>query len=840
VPLVKVVFVIRPRGPLIGRSNAATACVNRGCCRLSVTFMPTKRTESALKAGESPGRRIGSALFRSFRAQLLVLILLIVIPAVGIALYGNLQQRATEKSHLRERSLAIADLAAASEQNFIDDTRQLLSTLTQFPFLLLATNESFSRTHLSNLRKLSPDYANFGLIETNGLLFCSAETNAGVDLGDRPYFQNTIASKRFSAGGFQMGRITRESTLNFGYPVLDDQGNLRRVLYASLKLAPLAESIKNMRVPTGGAIELLDRQGTVLARNPDHQIWQGKSLTNYLPASQILGSKGGVFEAQMPHKVSKLYAVTPITDGQSPCLYLVVEAPLAVLFAKANAALFRNFFILAAIALITWLLVHSAARHFFFRPMAKLASAANFLAEGDLRARVGAIGGPTELVQLGGALDDMAENVEKRTAELMESNTALRAEVAERQKAEQRAQEHQEEKKRLEIQFLRAQRMESIGALAGGIAHDLNNALVPVLMGAQMLREEQLKNPDRERLLDLIMSSGTRCTEMVKQILTFARGTQGKIASVAVRHLVIEMGKLIRETFPKSVVLQVRAPAHMWTVAGDPTEIHQVLLNLCVNARDAMPQGGQLRLLAENVQIKQQTPGMTPETEPGPYVMLTVEDTGTGIPHELQTRIFEPFFTTKSPDKGTGLGLSTVVSIVQRHKGFVQIKSELGKGTEFRIFLPATAVQETAGASPNAASLPVGNGELILLADDEQMVIELGKTTLENYGYRVLTAQNGLEAIARFEVHKDQISLVITDTDMPFLDGVSAARAIRKISACVPIVMASATKFDTAFIARNEVGYVGMLGKPFDVEQLLKAVANGLINSKPALEKCHQ
>jgi hypothetical protein len=345
--------------------------------------MRLRPADPAQKAASLRGRMPWPALFRSFRAQLLALILVIVIPAVAIAFHGNLEHRRSEKARLRERALAISELAAAKEQDFVDDTRQLLSTLTQFPALLRSTNESFSRNHLSNLRKLSPDYANFGLIETNGILFCSADpVSAEVDLRDRMYFQKTLESQQFSAGDFQVGRITGIPAFTFGYPVLNDQNHLARVLYASLKLSPMVSAIADLQAPSGGAISLLDREGTVLARNPDSSVWIGKSLANYLPVRQILSGTGGVFEAQMTNQVSKLYAVTVISDGQSPCMYVVVEAPLAILYARANAALFRNFSIMTAIALITWLLVHLSAWHFFFQPMKRLSTSANRLAEG--------------------------------------------------------------------------------------------------------------------------------------------------------------------------------------------------------------------------------------------------------------------------------------------------------------------------------------------------------------------------------------------------------------------------------------------------------------------------
>ncbi len=773
--------------------------------------------------GEGPSETHGSL---SFRARLLILISFIVVPSLGIAIYGNLEQRRIEKARVCERASAIATLAAAREENFIQDTRQLLATLTQFPFLLLSTNQAFSENHLTNLRKLSPDYANFGLIEIDGRLFCSAEaTNNGVNLKDRSYFRRTVKTGKFSVGDFQRSRVTRETTLNFGYPVFNEAGKLQRVLYSSLKIAKLSEAIADIQVPWGGAISVMDQSGNVLAHHPKPEQWVGKSLAEVPAVKRILAGAGGDFEMAGPDKIRRFYAVTTITDGQSPSLFVSVEVPLTVLFAKANSVLIKNVVVLGIITVVIWFIVQVYAKRFFLRPLNTLAGAALRLAEGDLRARAGGIRGSAELVQLGRVLDKMADSVESRTVELVKANEALRREMAERQKAQQQIQEQEQEKKQLEAQFLRSQRMESIGALAGGIAHDLNNALVPVLLGSQMLREGTINEKDRNKFLDLILTSGRRCTEMVKQILSFARGARGQMGTVPMRQIVLEMAKIANDTFPKSITIESLAPADLWNIEGDATELHQVLMNLCVNARDAMPEGGKLTLTAENTSTSEEA---NLEVPPGSYILLKVTDSGMGIPRELQGKIFEPFFTTKGPDKGTGLGLSTVATLVKRHKGSIKLRSEAGKGTQFLIYLPAVPATKQAEGQAFEEMLPSGRGELILLADDEQMVLELAKHTLENFGYRVLTAANGLEAITCFELRKAEIEVVITDTDMPVLSGISALSAIRKIDPLIPIILASATKHDSAELNRKGLREVLVLSKPYGIDQLLKGVAHVL------------
>jgi two-component system cell cycle sensor histidine kinase/response regulator CckA len=384
------------------------------------------------------------------------------------------------------------------------------------------------------------------------------------------------------------------------------------------------------------------------------------------------------------------------------------------------------------------------------------------------------------------------------------------------------------EKKGIEAKFLRSQRMDSIGALAGGIAHDLNNALAPVIMGSELLRDCENKN-DRERFLDIIHSNAIRATDLVKQILSFARGSSRQSGPVKLLDLIGEMSRMIQDTFPKNIAFSARTPGKsLWTVRGDATEIHQVFLNLCINARDAMPKGGSLTLLAENFMLDSRT-ATAFDAKPGRYVMISIADTGTGIPPDVLPRIFEPFFTTKIGGKGTGLGLATAGGIVKHHGGFMDIDTEAGKGTEFKIYLPAVEFLEDVETEHKQTPMPAGHGELIFVIDDEQTLLELTKTMLENFGYQALTAQDGLQGIARFREHQNEIKLVITDSDMPHLDGRGVIRAIKELQPNMPVIMASGTKGNaTEEFRRSGFLRVKTLEKPYSLEQLLTAVDSGL------------
>jgi PAS domain S-box-containing protein len=384
------------------------------------------------------------------------------------------------------------------------------------------------------------------------------------------------------------------------------------------------------------------------------------------------------------------------------------------------------------------------------------------------------------------------------------------------------------QKKQLEQQFYRAQRLESVGTLASGIAHDLNNVFAPILMIAQLL-PSRLQNAETrtQELLKTLEDSAKRGAALVKQILTFARGTEGKRIPLQTRHLVLEVAQVIKQTFPKSIEIYTEISTKtLWLVKADPTQLHQVLMNLAVNARDAMPNGGKLTISAENRLIDQNYAQMYLDVHEGGYVVITVSDIGTGIPPEILDRIFDPFFTTKEIGQGTGLGLSTVLGIIKNHGGFLQVLSEVNKGTQFQVYLPIA--EETAIEPTSEAEMPKGNGELILIADDETMVQGITKITLENYNYKTLTANNGIEAIALYAQQQDKISVVLMDMMMPTMDGLTAIRTLKKLNPQVKIIASSGLSANSEQALL--VGAKAFLLKPYTAQDLLQTIWKLIIN----------
>lgn len=380
------------------------------------------------------------------------------------------------------------------------------------------------------------------------------------------------------------------------------------------------------------------------------------------------------------------------------------------------------------------------------------------------------------------------------------------------------------EKKDRERQLLRAQRLESIGTLAGGIAHDLNNMLTPILMSVKLLKKE-CPAAERDGLVANILASAERGAEMIKQLMSFTGRVETQRAPVDLREIVREITSLLEHTLPKSIAIQSRIAADLWPVSGDATQLSQVLMNLCVNARDAMPEGGTLTITGENRLPDEAFLAANPDLSPGSHVLVTVTDTGSGIPPEVIDRVFDPFFTTKAQGKGTGLGLSTVLGIVKSHGGIIRVSSNPGQGTSFAFHFPTIETVEPPRPQATPADVPAGRGHLILVVDDESFILTAVKATLEEAGYRVVTASDGTECLSAFRQHRGDVKVVLLDMMMPGMDGPATMRALEEIDPQVRIIASSGLR--TATHSANAVTdpAAAFLQKPYTDTQLLTTVS---------------
>ena len=381
------------------------------------------------------------------------------------------------------------------------------------------------------------------------------------------------------------------------------------------------------------------------------------------------------------------------------------------------------------------------------------------------------------------------------------------------------------DKKIIEQQFLRAQRLESVGTLASGLLHDLNNILTPIILAVPFMKEK-LTDETSQDILRTLESSAKRGEGVVRQLMSFVRGVQGEHVTLQLKHLLWELLNFVSETFPPMIKVRRHCPKGIWNVEGDATQLYQVLMNLSINARDAMPNGGTLAIDLQNIVLNEQEAGLHFRAVPGPYVILSVKDAGTGISPEIINQIFDPFFTTKEPGKGTGLGLSSVLSIVKSHGGFIDVHSELGKGTEFKVFLPAKE-EKVKEQVVKGSNFSMGHGETVLVVDDEKSLQDLVRATLESRKFKVMTAFDGHEAISIYEKNKNKIDVVLLDMLMPNMNGLTTIPALRRINPNIKIIGMSGSLLENLPSDLSTlVQELPFLQKPFDSEDMVMLVNN--------------
>ncbi|MCC9602402.1 CHASE3 domain-containing protein [Stieleria sp. JC731] len=376
------------------------------------------------------------------------------------------------------------------------------------------------------------------------------------------------------------------------------------------------------------------------------------------------------------------------------------------------------------------------------------------------------------------------------------------------------------ERKREESRSRRSQRLISIGTLAGGIAHDLNNLLTPILMGAKLLMRE---GSDHQRLAKTILTSAERGGQMIKKLLAFAGGEDGPRAKIDIADVLNEAHGILQHTLPKSIDLTVAGDEHLLSVNGNATEISQIIMNLVINARDALPDGGRIEITAENAFVDSVRAKQSDDLKKGPYVLIRVRDNGEGIEKHHIDHIFDPFFTTKEQGKGTGLGLSTSLGIVRSHGGDIYVNSDPGKGTTFSIYLPCDDADVEAGPEMILVKTPTGNGESILIVDDESLILETAAETLRTNGYEVTTATSGRKAIETLSERQDGFDLVIVDMMMPGMDGMATKNKLRQIQPEIQVVASSGLRRPSSDGVHLS-DFDAFLSKPYSDENLLQTV----------------
>jgi signal transduction histidine kinase len=614
-------------------------------------------------------------LVSRFRTKLLLLVLLLTIPAFILVFLAGVHQRKIEKKRVRDSAVALSELAAAHQVQFIRNTRQLMATLSEIHFLVLATNAPFCDVHFSNLRKLSPDYVNFGLINLDGNVFSSTEpTKNGLYLGDRSYFQRVLATKRFSISDFQIGRLTGQPVLNFGYPIVDEKSELKRVLFASLKLSLLSESIAQVRMPADSSIIVIDRVGNVVARYPEPEKWVGRSFATNSLVQWILKNRHGVVVMRGIDGAPLLNAVTPITDGDTPSLFVSVGLPLKASFAHANALLAGNCVLVVLVGLTLLLLAWWYSQRLFLGPVNALVSATHRFRTGDLKARAEVPRSAGELTQLAQAFNAMAETLQTRQAELQQAAADIAAMNAGlEQRVRERTAELEAVNKELE-------------AFSYSVSHDLRGPLRHIDGFIKLSRKHLSQNLDEKavRFFNNIQESTSQMGKLIDGLLSFSRMGRSEMYRMK-----IDLGVLANEVV-RDLATEVGDRMIQWKIGtlpevqADPVLMRQVLANLFSNAV-------KYTRTREHAEIEFNWRRNGPHEN-----IFFVRDNGVGFDMKYSEKLFGIFQRLHHSDEfeGTGIGLANVQRIITRHGGRVWAEAEPDRGATFYFSFPSNSDEQ--------------------------------------------------------------------------------------------------------------------------------------------------
>jgi signal transduction histidine kinase len=699
----------------------------------------------------------------SIRARLLWLTLLVTALPALLQAVRHVQERQIGIADDSARLVLIAQRRAEIVTERVQGTAQLLFGLGRASDLHTDDRAACS-AFLQQVRQAYPQYTGILTIRPDGRLFCdSLRSGRELDLRDRPYFQAALATQDEVVLEPAFGRLTGVAVLQIAHPVRSATGELKFVLLASLNLAKLVEPT-TFSVP-GARVVLLDRGGKVMAtsRTDDRRELPGSSVAGTALFDFAMQPAGSTREFKGPDSELGVWAVGHTDITRKAGLQVLASVPKAVLVAPANRRFAQDLAVLAAVALAIfgamWVVTETAIR----RQIARISSMAARLAAGDLAARIAPPLPRGELGELMTVLNQTAQALQQQRLDIAELNDRLR----------------------------RSQRLEAVGQLTGGVAHDFNNLLTVVLGNAELLVELNRHQPQQRQLAEMIGSAAQRGAALTQRLLAFARKQALDPKSVDLNPLLASLDPLLRRTLGEHIEIELIRAAGLWPALVDQGQLENALLNLCLNARDAMPEGGRLTLETANARLDADYAARNLEVQPGQYVMLAVTDTGQGIAPEHLQRIFEPFFTTKEPGKGTGLGLAMVYGFVKQSGGHVAVYSEPGQGTTVKLYLPRSSTGSGAADAAAAAAVPVGGSETILLVEDDEAVRQFAAAQLVSFGYRVIEAADGPAALAIVEA-RDDIDLLFTDVVMPGgMNGRRLAEAVQRLRPGLPVLYTS-------------------------------------------------
>jgi signal transduction histidine kinase len=736
----------------------------------------------------------------SIRTRLLLLTLLATLLPVLLGVSRFLQARKADIESATAQLASLAQRQAETIDERVQGTAQLLYGLAHANDLLRSSSREACSAFLSEVRETYPQYTGILTILPDGRLHCdSLRSGRELDLRDRAYFQAAAAAR----GGIVLepafGRLTGLAVLQVAHPVRSGQGELLFVLLASLNLQKLLEG--PLPALPEAQLLLLSDQGQVLARTRGIEGEAvGSNMASTPLFSFISGSRSPTGELLGPDGKPQVWAVADQPLLKRARLHVAAGVPQQALVQVPDRRFRQDLLLLAAGALALFVAVWSVAEISIRRQVGRISQMARRLALGDLSARVATPLPRGELGELMAVLNQTAQALEQQRGDIAELNARLQ----------------------------QSQRMEAIGQLTGGIAHDFNNLLTVVSGNAEMLIEDNAGDPAQRQLAQMIAAAAQRGAALTQRLLAFARKQALDPKAVNLNQLVAGLDPMLRRTLGEHIQIKVIPAQGLWPALVDQGQLENAVLNLCLNSRDAMPDGGRLTLETANVQFDEAYAAHTGDLQPGPYVMLAVSDTGQGIAPEHLQRVFEPFFTTKAKGKGTGLGLSMVYGFVKQSAGHVAIYSEPGQGTSVKLFLPCANSEITTTARAPDEETIIGGQATILLVEDDAAVRQVALSALRSFGYTVIEAADGPSAMAVLEQRSD-VELLFTDVVMPGgMNGRALADAARRLHPGLRVLYTSGyTENAIVHHGRLDAGAL-LLGKPYRRIELDRAIRNAL------------
>lgn len=716
------------------------------------------------------------------------------VPIAALTIRAPLKEREADLTRAQTDARLRIGLAERTHREMLSDSRRVLLAISRLP---TAHGMPLACTGvLGTVKQIIDEGWSIARVRPDGVVDCTSNV-AEVDSIDSFFLQHRELIATTDSGIIGQYRLSRDTSIarqvvaSSYVRLTDSLGTHHGALVLHRRLRWLS-SLTPELARDSALLTIVDASGLVLARFPESPSLIGTRLprrADDTTKAEVLVE--GIQQATSTDSLHRLFVYTELQSTPSQPIYLSLGYPSSSITSAANKELLESVAWLIGWIVLTFICALYAADRAVFRDLRALISATERLGQGDLSARTGLPVDASELGQMANAFDRMAEQLEERQERLAQ-----------------------------------AQKMESVGQLAGGVAHDFNNLLTAIIGNAEIAREQlDADHPAREDIRH-VLDAARRSGQLTRQLLAFARRNTMDSRVLSLNVLLTDVASLLQRIIGEHITLSVNTDADLQPTRIDPTQFEQLILNLAVNARDAMADGGTLTIEAHNVRVHAGDRDAQRGVQPGRWVSLTVSDTGVGMSPDVVRRAFEPFYTTKGVGEGTGLGLAVVYGTVQQHSGHISIESTPGKGTTIRILLPPSAAQQDYVRPPSPTpAVHTGNRERVLLVEDEAAVRSVGARLLRNTGYDVVEAVDGLDALERTRDGKlNDIAMVVTDVVMPRMGGPDMVRELRKLRPELPVLLVSG--YSESGIPQELLQMPGtvFIEKPFTTDALLGTV----------------